>query len=97
MKLKFVVYGGGDPSVGIFPIEATITIEDNYADSEREESIKEWKELLRDYYDLPEKFCRNFEGVWTEEEYQKMIDAENREMEGMKMLEDEKKAMEGVK
>jgi len=75
MKLKFHVYGGGDWSVGIADTEATVTIEDNFGESEREDCIKEWKEWLRNYYDLP-KHARYYEGIWTEEEYQKMLQAE---------------------
>ena len=83
MKLKFHVYGGADESVGIWASEATITIEDNFSDGggQRADAIKDWKEILRDYYDLPEKHCRHFEGVWTEEEYAKMLEDERKEME----------------
>ena len=86
MKLKFHVYGGGDPSVGIWPTEATIVIEDNFADrvpEEREEAVKQWKDLLRDYYDLPIR-SRGYDGIWTEEEHAKMMEDERkleREME----------------
>ena len=85
MKLKFHVYGGGDPSVGIWPTEATIIIEDNFGESARGDCVKEWKEILHDHYDLGK--CRHYEGVWTEEEYQKMIEEERKEMEEMSMHE----------
>ena len=85
MKLNFRVHGSGDESVGIWPSEAVITVDDNFRDSEREDSIKQWKELLRDYYDIPESRCRHYEGVWTEEEYNKILDDEYAEMKSQEV------------
>jgi hypothetical protein len=50
MKETFHIFGGGDRSVGIWPTEATITVEDNYTDYDKD-MVEEWKEFLYDFYD----------------------------------------------
>jgi hypothetical protein len=67
-KETFIIFGGGDSSVGIPPTEATITIDDNFIDYD-EDMIKQWKEFLYDFYDNGkitiltskeyEKYCEN--------------------------------------
>ena len=54
MKETFHIFGGGDQSVGVWPTQATIIIDDNFSDFKDEqyyELIKQWKEFLHDYYD----------------------------------------------
>lgn len=50
MKETFHVFGGGDSSVGIPQTDATITVEDNYDDYDKD-TINLWKEFIHDFYD----------------------------------------------
>jgi len=75
-KLKFIVNGGGDWSVGIPDIDAEITIEENLV-CFSDEYIKDWKRMISNLYDIPDS-C-----VYTEEEWEKMIKAEEEYFSGM--------------
>lgn len=49
-KLTFKVWSDGDPDVGIFPLQATVTIEDNY-DAHDEQQIENLRELVKQMYE----------------------------------------------
>ncbi len=70
MKITFIVNGIGDTSVGIFPAQAKITIEDNYGDTS--DNVEEWRECLANMYDEPMK-C-----VHTKEEWDEILEDERR-------------------
>ena len=61
MKVKLFVCGGGDSSVGIPDVNATITIEDNLIDTDGK-MTEDWKEILSEYYDVEKRH------VMTEED-----------------------------
>ena len=71
MKITFIAHGNNDPSVGWFPTDAKITVEDDFdADADL---ITEWKEAIASIYEIPLNE-RSSEGVWTEEEYEKIME-----------------------
>lgn len=80
-KMVFKVNGGGDMSVGIQDTHATVTIEDNFTDIDKDQ-----QELVRDFlyefYDIPKK---NHNGaVLTLQEYEEQQEAEQRFYDEMK-------------
>ena len=50
-QMGFKVVGGGDSSVGIPNWDVSVIIDGNERDVD-EDSIKQWKEFLREYYDV---------------------------------------------
>lgn len=70
--MMFRVQGGGDASVGMNDVDASVMFIDNITWDE--DSIKMMKSFLREFYDVPES-C-----VKTEEEYEKECEYE-RELE----------------
>jgi hypothetical protein len=64
-KYEFVIFGGGDSSVGIPSSHIVVTIEGNAILNK--EGIEEFKDILRDWDD-------NGSRVLTAEEYDKMIE-----------------------
>jgi len=67
MTIKiYYVHGGGDSDVGIGNIESKITIDDNGMQEDDEVQIKNTKEFLSEYYDVPIN-CVYTEKEWEEE------------------------------
>jgi hypothetical protein len=71
MKTVFRLFSQGDPSVGIFGMEATITIEDDFEEHD-EKCITDWKTKIQEMYEDEIGLS-----VYTEEEYKKLIAEEN--------------------
>ncbi len=68
MKMKFIIFGGGDSSVGIPSSETTVTFEGN--DDWDKDLIESTKNLLREFDD-------NGAEIMTEKEYNQMLKDEN--------------------
>lgn len=84
MKAVFKVDGGGDMSVGIPDTHATITIEDNYKDVDKDQ-MELFREFLREWYDIP----KHMGSILTFEEWEKQQAEEDKYYEEMKKEYDE--------
>lgn len=78
-KMVFKVDGGGDSSVGIWDTHATVTIEDNYREIDKEQ-LELFREFLREFYDIP----KHMGSVLTLEEWNEREDAESLYWESMR-------------
>ncbi len=75
---KFHIYNSGDPSVGIWPFEATITIEEPTRNSILNiDEIEQIKDFFYEFYDIP-KNRLNCGHVLINEEFIKMQDSERK-------------------
>jgi len=64
MNKVFIVEDKGEPEVGIWGVDARITIEDNINEKDDENQINLIKDCLAEYYDVDKK------SIWTEKEFE---------------------------
>jgi len=80
-KMVFKVDGGGDISVGIQDTHATVTIEDNFCEVDKDQQ-ELFRDFLYEFYDIPKK---NHNGaVLTLQEYDEQQESEQRFYDEMK-------------
>jgi len=72
MKTLFRVFSDGDPSVGIWRLDATITIEDNYGEHDKD-FIEDWRKRISEMYE-DEIGLK----VYTEKEWQEELEEEKK-------------------